>query len=118
ISKEIPVPKQKVVNSAHQTAASHKVISGGPVDQEFAVLAWIVGGNAIRDDQLVVIKEERVVHPERLKDVFGCELRKRLLGRALDHFGEEKIICIAVVPLRAGNIVQSFLPADELENIA
>src|ERR1700739_1194514 len=92
IGREIPVPKEEVVNSAHQAPASDEVIGGGPVDQELAVLAWIVSGDAIRDHAGVVIEEERVLHPKWLENGFGCELCKRLLGCALDHFGEQKII--------------------------
>jgi len=60
---EIPVPQEHVVNGAHQAAASDEVVAGGPVDQEVAVLARIVGCDPIRDNQRVVIEEERVFHP-------------------------------------------------------
>ncbi len=63
VGRKIPVPKKQVVNGAHQAAASHEVVAGGPVDQELAVLARILGGRAIRDDQRVVIEKERVLHP-------------------------------------------------------
>src|SRR5579863_8622476 len=86
VGVEVVVPQQKVVDGAHQSTAAHHVELGGPVDEESAVWAGVVGSYPAGQYQLVVVVEACVRHAEGLEDVLRCKFGERFAGGALhDH---------------------------------
>ena len=113
---EIPVPEQQVVDAAEQTPVPDRVEIRAPVQLVATGRTYAIRRNAARHDELPVVVEPGVDHPQRLEDIFLSELRERFSGRARDHHAHQPVVRIAVLVLFARNEIQGLLATDEIEH--
>src|SRR6266702_4425417 len=106
---EVFIPQLKILDSGVQAGGSRGVEVGEVYAEGLIPAVLFVTESIVLDDLFMVIAEMGVRHPQRLKDILGCEFPQRHAADAFDDDGQKRKTGVAVHVFLAWLEVQRLL---------